>query len=184
MTRALYTSTFLLVTLGLAAGCKEEAVGAGDGGTAGQPEGGADAAILTDGAAPDATTDAADPIDSGSPTDSGTPNACKAAGGSCVAEDAGACATGLVGGPAYSCGGGAVECCLPRGTPPSCNAVGSKSEGWYAPDGALICFAQCASATVTCEAVGSRSEGWYATPASAACPPGVPRLVQWTDCSP
>jgi hypothetical protein len=183
-----HCSIALVVALGLVASCKDDPALVEDAGagTVGPSEGGADSGGFADGGALDGTTDAAVPVDSGSPTDSGPLNACKRAGGSCVAEDAGACATGLVGGPAYSCGGGALECCLPRNTPPSCNAIGSKSEGWYAPDGKLICYATCAAATVTCEAIGTRSEGWYATPSSAACPPppDVPRLVQWTDCSP
>lgn len=190
MRRSLSHWALLLAALGLAAGCKGEVAASEDGGNAGQPDGGMDAAaVLADGGAFDATTeagliDSSSPIDAGSPADTGPPNACRAAGGSCVAEDAGTCATGLVGGTAYSCGGAGLECCLPRGTPPTCNAIGTKSEGWYEPSGKLVCFAQCAAAAVTCEAIGSRSEGWYATPATAACPPGVPRLVQWTDCSP
>ncbi|MFO0640294.1 MAG: hypothetical protein U0183_13830 [Polyangiaceae bacterium] len=180
------TTLVVMVALRFGAGCNDSPASVSDGGPiATEPsDGGTDSGALADGGAIDATTDAA--VDSAPPLDSGTTSACTSAGGTCVAEDAGACATGLVGGPAYACGGGALACCLPRNTPPTCGAIGTKSEGWYAPDGKLLCYTTCAAATLTCEAIGTRSEGWYATPASAACPPppDVPRLVQWTDCSP
>ena len=62
---------------------------------------------------------------------------------------------------------------------PTCQNVGSRSEGWYAPDGTLICFARCAGAVAACEAAG-RSEGWYADMDGKGCPSaGPPRLIQY-----
>jgi hypothetical protein len=154
---------------------------------------------------PDATIDpdAATEADSGGPVDVGTldaatrdaaaldaglaPNDCVAGGGDCVPVVPGSCATGIVGDATwYSCGDGlGVVCCLPRSTPPVCRNVGTRSEGWYRPDGALICSTSCDGATVRCENVGTRSEGWYATPPSAACGSiPVEGLVEWTFCAP
>ncbi|MCC7536758.1 MAG: hypothetical protein IT379_11120 [Deltaproteobacteria bacterium] len=66
---------------------------------------------------------------------------------------------------------------------PECRAVGTRSEGWYAPDGTLICWARCGGAVAACGAVGSRSEGWYSSTDGTGCGGGS-RLVQWADCSP
>lgn len=46
---------------------------------------------------------------------------------------------------------------------PVCNAIGTRSEGWYWEDtDALIKYENCASmATPVCNAMGTRSEGWY-----------------------
>jgi hypothetical protein len=50
--------------------------------------------------------------------------------------------------------------------------------------GALLCPATCTGCTVSCEAIGSRSEGWYSTCADGTdggC--GVaPDLINWYDC--
>ena len=190
-------SLFLVVTVG----CGDDDVPAADGGPAdaGSVDAGSvDAASVDaahDAASPD---DAAIPEDSASPEDSATPvdaaagdagtvNACVAAGGSCVALVLGACATGVVGSAdTYSCGGAdGVECCLPPDTAPYCGAIGSFSEGWYQPDGTLICWAMCAGAGLACENVGTRSEGWYtALPGAACTTPMAPNLVQWANCAP
>ncbi len=62
---------------------------------------------------------------------------------------------------------------------PTCQNVGNRSEGWYAPDGTLICFARCAGAVAACEASG-RSEGWYADMDGKGCPEEVrPRLIEY-----
>lgn len=118
--------------------------------------------------------------------DAGPPaNACEAGGGRCVAVVPSACARGVVGhADWYSCGGGlGVMCCLPTRTAPACREIGTADEGWYQPDGTLVCRASCARATLTCENAGTRSEGWYATPPSASCG-AVEGLVEWTDCAP
>lgn len=140
----------------------------------------------------DATAQDAGPADVGAvldaSSDAGAPvSACEAAGGRCVAVVPGACAMGIVGSADwYSCGGGlGVMCCLPPTTAPVCRATGTADEGWYRPDGALVCRATCAGATLTCQNAGTRSEGWYATPPSAACGTiPVDGLVEWTDCTP
>ncbi|PKN47716.1 MAG: hypothetical protein CVU59_01835 [Deltaproteobacteria bacterium HGW-Deltaproteobacteria-17] len=46
---------------------------------------------------------------------------------------------------------------------PVCNAIGTRSEGWYWEDtGELIKFETCSGQPApTCGAIGSRSEGWY-----------------------
>lgn len=73
----------------------------------------------------------------------------------------------------------------PPDTAPYCGAIGSFSEGWYQPDGTLICYAMCAGAVVACENVGTRSEGWYTVLPGAACTtPMAPNLVQWANCAP
>jgi hypothetical protein len=62
---------------------------------------------------------------------------------------------------------------------PTCQNVGARTEGWYAPDGTLICIARCAGAVAACEAAG-RSEGWYADMDGKGCPSaGPPRLIQY-----
>ncbi len=57
---------------------------------------------------------------------------------------------------------------------PVCNAIGTRSEGWYWEDtGALIRYENCASmAAPTCGAIGSRSEGWYSDAG----------LIVWDNC--
>ena len=78
-----------------------------------------------------------------------------------------------------------TECCLPRNTPPTCGAIGTRSEGWVAPDGTRICYARCAGATLTCENAGLRDEGWYADPVSAACSLTLPAgHVDRANCAP
>lgn len=142
--------------------------------------GGPPDAALPDAAVSDAGFDAG-PFDAGPPTD------CASAGGACVAVVPGACATGVVGDATwYSCGGGlGVMCCLPANTPPECRAIGSRSEGWYRPDGTRVCFASCAGHAARCEAIGTRSEGWYTDAVSAGCMTiPVDRLVEWTMCAP
>ena len=63
---------------------------------------------------------------------------------------------------------------------PTCQFVGTRSEGWYAPDGARICWGMCAGAVAACEATGTRSEGWYADLDGKGCPDsGRARLIQY-----
>jgi hypothetical protein len=138
-----------------------------------------------DGGALDGGLDGGEP-DAGS-FDGGPATPCATAGGTCVAVVPSACRDGIVGNADwYSCGGGlGVMCCLPTSTPPLCRAVGTRSEGWYAPDGRRICYASCDGHTATCEAIGTRSEGWYTDAASAACSAiPVDRLIEWTMCAP
>ena len=45
--------------------------------------------------------------------------------------------------------------------PPQCINIGSRSEGWQMPDGHLI-KTQCKSQVAFCDAIGTKSEGWYA----------------------
>jgi hypothetical protein len=136
-----------------------------------------DAAMLADAASPvDAASDAGPP-----------PNDCVAGGGRCVPVVPGSCRGGITGDPTwYSCGGGlGVSCCLPANTPPECRNVGTRSEGWYQPDGMRICFAMCNGASASCEAIGTRSEGWYADVATASCgSTPVERLIEWINCAP
>ncbi len=134
--------------------------------------------VVTD-VASDASTDAA-------LADGSTPR-CESAGGRCVALVPGSCADGIVGNAEwFSCGGGdGVMCCLPTTTPPSCRAIGSRSEGWYRANAVLICYARCEGANLICTNIGTRSEGWYTDVATAACSdPPVERLVRWERCSP
>ncbi|MEZ4339049.1 MAG: hypothetical protein R3B82_20720 [Sandaracinaceae bacterium] len=119
--------------------------------------------------------------------DGGGVTACVAGGGTCVPLVPTACPDGVLGDATwYSCGGATgVTCCLPTNTPPVCRFVGTRSEGWYDPDGTRICFASCAGHTASCEAIGTRSEGWYADDTSAGCMTiPVDRLIEWTMCAP
>lgn len=44
---------------------------------------------------------------------------------------------------------------------PICNAIGTRSEGWY-QDGELIEYDSCKGMEAKCMAIGTRGEGWYA----------------------
>jgi hypothetical protein len=78
-----------------------------------------------------------------------------------------------------------VLCCLPPATAPVCRRVGEPGEGWVRADGTMVCTVRCAGATAACEAIGTRSEGWYADLMGTGCPAiPVERLIEWTDCSP
>ncbi len=59
---------------------------------------------------------------------------------------------------------------------PVCDAIGSRSEGWYWADtGERIRFESCAGLDEPqCGAIGSRSEGWYSN--------GEPALIAWDNC--
>jgi hypothetical protein len=53
---------------------------------------------------------------------------------------------------------------------PICDAIGTRSEGWYL-DGQLMidyrgvpAFDKCQFKKVECKAIGTRSEGWYVSP--------------------
>jgi hypothetical protein len=66
------------------------------------------------------------------------------------------------------------------GPPPSCGAIGTRSEGWYADDGTLICWASCAEVEPPhCGARGSRSEGWYVDDGAGCRTNG---LIGWSQC--
>lgn len=106
---------------------------------------------------------------------------CSAAGGSCTGLRPGACGSGIH--APLSCGGGlGVTCCMPAPVAPVCDAVGSRSEGWYRADThELICWANCAGLEATCGAIGSRSEGWY-TDAGHGCIGGG-GLIGWDNCA-
>ena len=63
---------------------------------------------------------------------------------------------------------------------PTCDAIGSRSEGWYdSCTHDLIGWAQCAGCQAECRNVGTRSEGWYDT-----CNVGMngTGLIQWAAC--
>ncbi len=161
-------------------------VDAGPGDDAAVADGGADAGDAPDAGAPDAGAADAGEVDAGE-VDGGTPTPCVAAGGACVPVVPRACMGGVIGDATwYSCGGGlGVMCCLPSNTPPACRGVGTRSEGWYRPDGTRVCYAACAGHPVRCEAIGTRSEGWYTDDASAGCTAiPVDRLIEWTMCAP
>ena len=68
-----------------------------------------------------------------------------------------------------------------RAAIPVCDKIGSKSEGWYAPDGALICWVQCSGAVAECRFPGTRSEGWYSSVKNLGCQ-GMD-LIRWESCS-
>jgi len=129
-----------------------------------------------------AADDAGAATDAGA--DAGDPRTCVGAGGMCVPVVPGSCADGMFAGE-FDCGGGlGVTCCLPRARMPVCQMSGTESEGWYAPDGTLICFAPCAGEIAECRFAGTRSEGWYTTEA-ADCPrPIAPGLLDYADCAP
>jgi len=67
-------------------------------------------------------------------------------------------------------------------TTPQCRFPGSRREGWYQPDGTVICLVPCRGATASCDLVGSRSEGWYASIDTAGCM-GT-RLIEFANCAP
>lgn len=211
--RAWLRSIALLTAL-LAAACGDGTTGS-DGGAsdAGARDAGLDAAVAEDGGAGEdaGTEDAATAEDAGAEdagaedaggsldggasdagidaggADAGPLSACASAGGACVPVVPGACSSGVVGDADwYSCGGGlGVQCCLPTTTPPECRAIGTRSEGWYRPDGSRVCYATCAGRGATCEAIGTRSEGWYTDDASAGCTAiPVDRLIEWAMCAP
>ena len=75
-----------------------------------------------------------------------------------------------------------VTCCLPYAAcPPVCDAIGSRSEGWYnSCTGQLICWANCEGSTAECGAIGSRSEGWYGSDGKGCNGTG---LIGWANCS-
>jgi hypothetical protein len=117
-------------------------------------------------------------------------NACVNAGGRCVALVPSACpAPGHVGDATmYSCGPGlGTECCLPAATStaPVCMNVGTAQEGWYQPDGTVICVLGttpgCAGITARCQHVGTAQQGWYAT-SGHGCPPLVTEIVHDAAC--
>ncbi len=114
-------------------------------------------------------------------------NACVNAGGHCVALVPSACpAPGHVGDATmYSCGPGlGTECCLPpaASTMPACMHVGTPQEGWYQPDGTLICVIGCAGLTAMCQRVGTTSAGWYTT-TGHGCPPHATEIVHDDTCT-
>ena len=195
MARTLALAALLLT--GTIAGCGSDPTpvdgGPLDGGglDAGASDAGPSDAGTTDAGTTDASLDDAGAGDAGAldggGADAGPTLGCEAAGGACVAVVPGACMDGIVGNADwYSCGGGlGVLCCLPARTPPSCRAIGTRSEGWYEADGTRICFASCEGAALECRYPGTRSEGWYTSTAGAACSdPPVTDLVQWADCTP
>jgi hypothetical protein len=65
--------------------------------------------------------------------------------------------------------------CKGSGYPPVCDAIGTRSEGWYdAATGTLIRYAFCAECVPECRACGSFSEGWY-----DSC---TGELIAWGNC--
>jgi hypothetical protein len=115
------------------------------------------------------------------------PVSCTSAGGTCVALTPTACpAPGVVGDATlYTCGGGlGVECCLPgtASMPPVCMKTGTADEGWYQPDGTLLCKVSCAGlATPQCQRIGSTAQGWYTT-SGHGCPPYSTLIVHDMTC--
>ena len=58
---------------------------------------------------------------------------------------------------------------------PECEAIGTKSEGWYdSCTGKLIKWDNCDGCFAVCKAVGTRSEGWY-----SSCDG---ELITWDNC--
>ena len=90
-----------------------------------------------------------------------------------VVVDGGAVSDALVSVDASVTDGGA-------GIGPECRYVGTRSEGWYRPDGTRICYASCAGNTAQCDHIGSRSEGWYAS-AGQGC--GGEARIEWAFCA-
>jgi hypothetical protein len=61
---------------------------------------------------------------------------------------------------------------------------GTAGEGWYGPDGTLICLVSCAAANAPkCQRVGTSSQGWY-TSGSHGCPPHSTEIVSDPTCAP
>ncbi len=67
---------------------------------------------------------------------------------------------------------------------PKCDAIGSKSEGWYdgctnellnKPIGSGKLWAQCAKCDSFCDKKGTKSEGWYDSCSKS--------LIKWAQCS-
>jgi hypothetical protein len=108
--------------------------------------------------------DAATANDAASTTDAG--NDCLNHGGTCVALAPGTCPAPNMSG-VYSCGTGlGVTCCTPgtsTSMQPVCAMTGTANEGWYLPDGTLVCLLTCAGHTTRCEYVGTAQQGWYST---------------------
>lgn len=53
--------------------------------------------------------------------------------------------------------------------------------GWFS-GGELICEASCKGCTATCQAIGSRSEGWYTSCAAGNAGCGNGGLIAWANC--
>lgn len=149
---------------------------------------GNDAAITMSDAGSDAGNDAAVSMnDAGNDAAMGTDggNACVNAGGMCVPLVPTACPGGTTG--PESCGSGlGVECCHmgTTGTPtPVCMMTGTAQEGWYEPDGTLICVIPCAGLVAHCQRVGTASQGWYTT-SMHGCPPHSTEILNDPNCVP
>jgi hypothetical protein len=102
-------------------------------------------------AAPDAR-----PSDSGGHPSDATAEAARDAS-EAAAPDAGH-SLGDSGSPCVPDGGGDSGSCAPV-----CMDIGTANEGWYEPNGAVICTVPCSGLAVTCEHVGQGSQGWYTT---------------------
>jgi len=144
-----------------------------------------DAFVANDAASGDdafAAVDAFAPHDAPSGTDAG--NDCLNHGGTCVALAPGTCPAPNVEGT-YSCGPGlGVTCCMAPATStmPVCMMTGTAQEGWYWPDGTLICTIACAGLTATCERIGTTSQGWYTT-SGHGCPPHTDEIAHDGTCT-
>jgi hypothetical protein len=87
----------------------------------------------------------------------------------------------------YTCGGGlGVECCLPPSSScspqPVCMHAGTAQEGWYLPNGTLLCMLTCSGLTTACQRVGTSSQGWYSS--GHGCPPHVDEVLNDPLCCP
>lgn len=168
--------------VGFDAGADAGPADAGVGDAGAGVDSGADVDAGVDAAVTDAgrLDSGATPVDAGPSRDAAGTNRCVAAGGTCVHVVPGSCPSGIYGDPMWCTSGLGVTCCLPRTAAPECRFIGTRSEGWYLPDGTRICWTFCsAGAAPTCEGVATATEGWYTTD-GAAC--GTGRLIQLADC--
>jgi len=80
-------------------------------------------------------------------------------------------------------------CETPVPCKPECGHSADGTLGWNRCDG-TFCAAACTGCTPECEAIGSRSEGWYAvcgdpgTRGGCTSSGGAGSLIEWIDCSP
>ena len=62
----------------------------------------------------------------------------------------------------YTCPNGCKDGACIKGKEPYCDAIGTRSEGWY-QYGRLIKYVSCDGCYAVCKAAGTRSEGWYSS---------------------
>ena len=132
----------------------------------------ADAALADASEVADASTDSGDPLDA-----EVLGNPCVSAGGACV-ETTTFCSDTLGGQVTrIACGPEGGICCIP--IRPTCDNIGSRSEGWYR-SGERDCWSQCEESgeirPVRADFCGTSNEGWY-TDTGSGCDERTGRIA-------